>query len=264
MDNCRLYEDLLVQEALGENSEKDGAFLRAHLDSCAECRGALAALADTVGALRREKRAEAPAGLAERTLHRIERTGKRFAAASAPYHETQLLHPGTWRVRRSLVGWMVAASILVMAVATLMPGMVDTDGRSAISACQDHLRTVAMALRQYATDHNGNYPTGAQWYTSLDYEYLNRTGALLCPARLAVGAPSEAKVDYIYNGQSHPSVNAPADYPLLWDRKGAHDRLGRNVMFADGRVAWVGEDEFQQALARYKINEAELFKQSRE
>jgi prepilin-type processing-associated H-X9-DG protein len=257
--DCTLYEDLLVQEALGENSEKERAFLKAHLDSCSDCRSELARLNDTIGVLKRERREGAPAGLAERTLKRIERTGERFTAASSPYHETRLFAPGTWQVRRSLVGWMVAASILVMAVASLVPGMMSAEGHSGVMACQDHMRLVAVALRQYANDHDGFYPQSADWYKALDYGYLQREGALLCPGRFAVGPNSDRETDYLYN-PARVNVNNPGNYPLMWDRQAAHERLGRNVLFADGSIKWMAEDEFEKLLARHKINEGELFK----
>jgi hypothetical protein len=83
-----------------------------------------------------------------------------------------------------------------------------------------------------------------------------QSGALLCPGRVAVGAPSELKVDFIYN-PSRTSINVTEDYPLMWDRKGAHDRLGRNVLFATGRIGWIEEDEWEKITSRYRIDEAE-------
>ena len=256
---CELYEDLLVAEALGDISEKERMFLKAHLEGCGRCRSRLAAVRDTIGVMTREHPEAAPAGLAERTLRRVEVAGERFVAAASPYHETMLLEPSTWRVRRSLVGWMVAASILVMAVATLVPGMLGGGGERGVEACQEHMKTLAVALKQYALDHNGNFPQGADWYRALDYDYLHRSNAFLCPARLAVGRQSDRETDYVYN-PSHVSVTAPDDYPLLWDSKAAHDQLGRNVLFADGKVSWVAEDEFTRLLAKYKIDEMEAIR----
>jgi len=255
--DCTLYGDLLVQEALGENSEKERAFLKAHLDGCPDCRSELARLNDTIGVLKRERRASAPTGLAERTLKRIERTGERFTAASSPYHETRLLSPRTWQVRKSLVGWMVAASILVMATASLVPGMMSAEGRHGVMVCQDHMRLIAVALRQYANDHEGYYPQGPNWYKALDYDYLQREGALVCPGRYAVGPNSDRETDYVYNS-ARVNINNPTNYPLMWDRQAAHERLGRNVLFADGGIRWMAEDEFEKLLARHKINEGEL------
>ena len=250
---CELYEDLLVEEALGEIGEKERMFLRRHLDSCGQCRAQLAAISDTINVMKRERVAEAPAGLAERTLHRVERAGERFIAAASPYHETMLLRPSTWRVRRALVGWMVAASVLVMMGAALLPGMLGS-GDQRIHACQEHLKIIGMALRQHAWDHNGMFPMWPGWYMALDYEYLRRDGVLLCPGRVAVGRQSDVVTDYIYN-PSRVTTNEPVDYPLLWDRRAAHDEAGRNVLYVDGRVNWVNEEAFERLLAKYKIDE---------
>ena len=223
--NCKLYEDLLVKEALGDITEKERAFLKAHLESCTECRKQLALLQDATGTLRREKLEEAPAGLAERTFHRIGAAGERLAAATSSYESTQIWRPATWRVRKALVGWMVAASIMVMAVASLVPRVLGDGQRQMIAGCQDNLKTVGTALRQYALDHNGYYPQGPQWYRNLDWRYLRGR-----------------------------------DCPLLWDVRGAHDRFGRNVLFAGGRVSWVEEDEFERLLAKFGIDEAKAYR----
>ena len=251
---CELYKDLLAQEALGETTEKERLFLRRHLDSCAACRGELAAMSDVISVMKREKQEAAPAGLAERTLHRVERAGERFTTAAAPYAETHLLSPATWRVRRGLVGWMVAASVLVMAVASLVPGVLGTGERAKIDSCQEHMRQLATALRQYAADHNEVFPQGPEWYRALDYDYLHRSGALLCPSRLAVGRGSERETDYVYN-PARVSMNEPSDYPLLWDTRNAHELHGRNVLTVDGTVRWITEEEFQRTVLKYKVDE---------
>lgn len=257
-DECTIYEDLLVQEALGETSEKERAFLKAHLARCSECRKALAVLSDTVGVFRREGPSAAPAGLAERTFHRIGSAGDRLTAAASSFEGTELFRPSTWRVRKSLVGWMVAASLLVMAVASLVPDWMGTGDSRKIAVCQQRLRIVATALRQYAVEHDGVYPQGPEWYKALDREYLRSQGAFTCPARIAVGQPSKAEVDYVYNPE-RISIHSGHDYPLLWDRKGRHDRLGRNVVFANGHVVWVDEDKFLVLLASYKVDETEAY-----
>jgi len=254
---CQLYEDLLVEEALGEIGQKERMFLRAHLDSCGECRARLATLSDTIGVMKREKPAQAPAGLAERTLRRVETAGERFSAATSPYHETILTEPRSWRVRRSLVAWMVAASVLVMAVASLVPEWLGSGSARSLQTCQDHMTIIGTALRQYAADHNGAYPRGPEWYRALDFDYLQRQGVLMCPARMAVGPSSANVTDYLFN-PTHVSVNEPADYPLMWDKNSAHDELGRNVLFVDGRVSWVAEEEFEKILIKYKISEADI------
>jgi hypothetical protein len=42
----------------------------------------------------------------------------------------------------------------------------------------------------------------------------------------------------------------------MWDRKIAHEQLGRNVLFAGGNVQWVSEDEFTAILLKYRIDES--------
>ena len=60
--------------------------------------------------------------------------------------------------------------------------------------------------------------------------------------------------DYIYN-PARATTNEPNDYPLLWDRRAAHDEPGRNVLFVDGRVNRISEDDFVLLLSKYKIGE---------
>jgi len=257
-DECKIYQDLLVEEALGEAGEKERAFLKAHLAGCPECRRQLALIGDAIGVLRRERPAQAPVGLAERTFHHIGAAGERLTSAASSFEGTVLFRPSTWRVRKSLVGWMVAASLLVMAVASLVPDWMAAGDSRRIAVCQQHLRMIATALRQYAVEHDGIYPRGREWYKALDVAYLRSHGAFTCPARIAVGQPSEAEVDYAYN-PGLVSIHSGPDCPLVWDRKGRHDRLGRNVVFATGHVLWVEEDKFQVLLAKHKIDETEAY-----
>ncbi len=256
--NCKLYEDLLVKEALGDITEKERAFLKAHLESCRECRKQLALLQDAVGTFRREELEKAPAGLAERTFHRIGAASERLAAATSSYESAQIWRPSTWRVRKSLVGWMVAASIMVMAVASLVPRVFGNGQRQMIAGCQENLKTVGTALRQYAFDHNGHYPQGPQWYKNLDWRYLKGLGAFSCPSRPAVRDPGQNAMDYVYN-PDRVNIHSGEDCPLLWDMRGSHNGFGRNVLFAGGRVSWVEEDEFERILAKFGIDETKAY-----
>lgn len=257
-EKCKIYQDLLVEHALGETGQKERAFLKSHLASCAQCRRELAVLSDTVGVLRRERRVDAPAGLAERTLHRIGAMGEQLAHATRSFEGTDIFRPSTWRVRKSLVGWMVAASVLVMAMAGLVTEVGPSTDMRRMKICQTNMRMIATALRQYAIDHDGFYPTGPDWYKALDWQYLRSHGAFKCPSRLAIGAPSEAEVDYIYS-PDRVNVKSDADYPLMWDRTAAHDQLGRSVLFANGHIVWIEEDKFLLLLARYKIEESQAY-----
>ncbi len=257
-DKCKIYQDMLVEEALGEAGQRERTFLKAHLAKCAHCRRELALISDAVGALRREQPASTPVGLAERACHHVGTVGERLTTAASSFGPADLFRPSTWRARKSLVAWMVAASILVMSIASLVPGWMNAGDSRQIAQCQQGLRLVAASLRQYAADNGGLYPTGSKWYESLDYAYLRRQGALICPARIAIGQPSRAIVDYAYTPQ-RASIHSGHDYPLLWDRKGRHDRLGRNVVFASGHVMWLDEDRFEVLLAKYRIDEAEAY-----
>ncbi len=138
------------------------------------------------------------------------------------------------KVAHSNKGW--AASVLPWAVVLAIPlyyltapvlGRIREHDKQL--TCANHLKQIGLSLQFYADDHNGKLPESVQHL--IEYEYFKVPELLVCPAT------SSSQYEYDPNATLNPhSV-------VMWDNLGNH-KEGRNVLFGDGHVEWLTEDEF--------------------
>jgi prepilin-type processing-associated H-X9-DG protein len=111
--------------------------------------------------------------------------------------------------------------------------------------CQGHLNHIGIAIFMYLQAHDHQYPN------SLDdlVTYLEGRRPLLCP-----GSGEEG---YIYEKPAAPflKVVEPRSVMTVYDKPGNHEG-GRNVLFLDGHVQWLTEDEFQKLWAEQQAHPA--------
>jgi type II secretory pathway pseudopilin PulG len=121
-----------------------------------------------------------PPRLAERTIQRVLRCRQQEPCAAAA--------TSTWR----LTDLAVAAGILMMISAVILPALQQSRQQSLLAACTNNLRTLGVALQSYSDDHGGYYP----FYTSngplavagmyapllLESGYVADSAAFVCPA----------------------------------------------------------------------------------
>ena len=97
--------------------------------------------------------------------------------------------------------------------------------------CASNLRQVYLALKMYAEEHDDQLPPRVD---AILNPYLGGCKELLhCPN-------AEANEPYGY----HPSARIGSPAVLMWDQVSNHAN-GRNVLFADGEVKWLSEEEFK-------------------
>jgi hypothetical protein len=107
-------------------------------------------------------------------------------------------------------------------------------------SCSSCLRSVAIALQLYEQDHDGRLPETLEFISGT---YLPRGKQFLaCPA-----APSR---EYEYD----PKATQEAGSMVVWDSLGNH-KEGRNVLFGNGDIRFLREEEYQAAVGRPKESE---------
>jgi len=102
--------------------------------------------------------------------------------------------------------------------------------------CAANLAAVGKNIAIYVADQQ-TYPASLQ--VILENGYLGQS-LMKCPS-----AGGQRSCDYFYLA---PERSATTQTIIACDMKGNHEGEGRNVLFAYRRVAWMTEQEFQEAL----------------
>lgn len=119
--------------------------------------------------------------------------------------------------------------------------------------CGSHLHRLGFAMRLYADDFDGKYPTAGKWCDLLveghnGVSYV-KAETFVCGSALKGG--DKGRCHYAMNPNCEP--NSPGDMVLLFETKGGwnqfggpelltfenHNGKGCNVLFNDGRVEFV-------------------------
>lgn len=107
------------------------------------------------------------------------------------------------------------------------------------AACMANLNGIGKGVAMYMAEHDDRYPP--------DFDALIRCGVITEAALHCPSDKSDRERDYFYM----PPVKgeaAEARTIIACDLKGNHRDEGRAVLYVSGVVAWLDEDEFQDAL----------------
>jgi prepilin-type processing-associated H-X9-DG protein len=151
-------------------------------------------------------------------------------------------------IRCQAYGPVAYSTLLAGGAAALgfaLPATIRQHQLAARKECQAHLERLGVELSLYATTHDGRFPQNLRELVDVS---AGGPGAAapppLPPWLLCPGQPLRADVGYEYVPGA--TKDSPPQTVVAYDRKGNHPG-GRNVLFADGTVAWLREDAFQQA-----------------
>ena len=172
------------------------------------------------------------------------------------------------RVAKSAIVLLVGLAIAL----PLLKYLADCRESSLRGLCNGNLTQIGLAMLIYAADHGDRFPqgeTGAEVIAKLieeGYLQAKEEGALyVCPG--AAGGMDEWERARKLTAENCsyefvPGVNADShrDFMVAFDKSpdnhwtrflllARSGRRGRNVLFADGHVSFILEDEFQQRMA---------------
>jgi len=169
-----------------------------------------------------------------------------------------------WECYSAVPGVETVPMILMASVTIPLATEGMTTGREQArkAACKNNLKMIGLALHIYSTDHDEYFPQGKTAATVIEElvagDYLPADSEVfICPAAAGdheawerTKKISAATVSYRWV----PGLNviSPPDFIIMYDKSLEHHGNGRNVLFVDGHVEWMREEDFQKRLAEQK------------
>ena len=142
---------------------------------------------------------------------------------------------GTEAVPNSRCLAAVVAAVLLAILASMFLPEAGSREKARLILCSNNLKMIGLAVRQYAMDHDDQYPPEVQALRTLDY--LTDPKVYRCPAsskRPKTG--SSFFTNYVYIGAGlMDGGSAGYDLPIAMDAPRNHDRY-ITVLFNDGHV----------------------------
>jgi prepilin-type processing-associated H-X9-DG protein len=128
--------------------------------------------------------------------------------------------------------------------------MLCLDPEYAKGVCDSNLLQIGMAITAYMHNHDLQYPDSLEELKPI----LQWPKAFICPG------PGSGEQGYIYD---KPVTPFPRDLNfatlrsvmIVYDKPGNHEG-GRNVLFLDGHVQWLSEEEFKKQWAEQHVHPA--------
>ena len=122
------------------------------------------------------------------------------------------------------------------------------------SICISNLKQIGLGLQMYASDHKDTFPDDIR---EVALHYTHGT-ALKCPGDKTTPEIQKVEPDtpisYTYvKGLSRQNPNSYKIIILYDSSPDYHEGEGRNVLFIDGHVAWMPEEQFQKLLGEQKF-----------
>lgn len=149
----------------------------------------------------------------------------------------------------TLLELLVAMAVIAILATLLLPALAMSRRRVIQITCQNNLKQMGYAMKNYSIDYNADFPTdGVSGKTSLNilisYNYLEDPRVLYCPA----GDGEETSTpDYFYAYQLDD--NSKPTSPLAIDDDLNHENPhAYNALYVDGHVDRV-DTPFAGALA---------------
>ena len=190
----------------------------------------------------------------------------RLGAVTYPEHEDLALDVGR-HVAQSLIALLVVLSVFA-GVYFLLPGPAGGWDEARKTPCKSRLKSIGLACNMYSNDYGEQWPfsqAGSLASLSLLFpRYLSPRRNFVRPSTddargIALGVvfkQHQGSHEYLPGKLGAPlGSDAPNDLIVAYDKPPVHHRgsllssaAGRNVLFSDGHVAFMGEDVFQRKL----------------
>ncbi len=143
-------------------------------------------------------------------------------------------------------GFFFLAAIGGIVAAMLLPALSRAKGQARRAVCMSNLKQIGLGLAMYTVDYDEQFPENL---SQLYPEYASAE-IFCCPsdpddsAPEDIETPEDAMVSYRYIGSLSPEDDS--DSPIVYEDLENHGNEGCNVLFIDGHVEWIGEEEFKR------------------
>lgn len=146
----------------------------------------------------------------------------------------------------AITGIVMGAVSLLIPVAIILPALGRARQLAKQSICASNLHGIYSAVAMYEVDYSGNHPPDLQRLVPLG---VATPDMFVCASRGVPLQPGQVRFDYFYF-PGYDANTAPATAIMACDYGQNHAGKGRNVLYADGHVAFTSERVFASELAR--------------
>jgi prepilin-type processing-associated H-X9-DG protein len=168
---------------------------------------------------------------------------------AAGFHSKSLSpFPGSGVLAGSSAGASVVIGEASLMTSILLPSLNKARETANRAKCASNEHQMGLGLLLYANEHNGKLPDDLG--TLVKEEQLS-PAVFICPsgnnelpANLATMTPDEQAAwvnehaDYIYLGKGHKQDEVGADRVVIYEKDGAHQNDGMNLLYGDGHAEW--------------------------
>ena len=142
-----------------------------------------------------------------------------------------------------ITGALGPVLMIALSVSILLPTLGRAKEQAKRALCQANLKSIALGISFYTSENEDEYPPDIESMI----EYIGNRDLLKCPS-----AKSGRDCDYFYFQPAKKTTDiGMTNYQntiLACDFKDNHSGKGRSVLYADTRVQWLSEEQFQQEL----------------
>lgn len=136
----------------------------------------------------------------------------------------------------------IAMRVMSLATTANAPRLEEARKEAKKYECMSNLKQIGMALKMYAVDYDEQFPANLEDVYPL---YVIDANIFKCPA-----SDSSADTPATYTYVKGLTEAHPGNTIIVYDSSVTNHGDGRNVLFVDGHVEWMGEKKFQEALKR--------------
>lgn len=166
--------------------------------------------------------------------------------------------PGADIVAGANLGSSIMMGEGAMAASILMPALSKARGQAGRVKSMSNERQLGLALMMYANDNQGNFPDDLGTLFKAEQlggsVFVCPTGSTALPANFDAMTPDDKakwindNSDYVYLGKGLKMANQNARRIMIYEKDGAHEARGINLLFGDGHVEFQRTDDAQRRI----------------
>jgi len=122
-------------------------------------------------------------------------------------------------------------AIIVVFMVLSAPFINKIRGRAQVIGCKENLQEIGLALKLYASEHQGRFPSDLA--ELIEGGYVEDEMVFDCPSSPDMGDAQES--DYHYT--SGYTIQSPSDTEIVFDKTANH-KNGKHVLYISGDIIW--------------------------